>query len=64
MHSLAQETSPAAVRTSARQSSLRSHHPIQTLTCASFVSFPQERIGARVLQGEAADGASPTYRVK
>ena len=63
MHSLAQETSPAAVRTSARQKSLRSHPPIQTLTCASFVSLPQERIGARFSQGEAADGAAPAYRV-
>ena len=62
MHTTAQDTSPAAARTSARQNPLRSHPLLQTLTCASFVSFPQEQIAARFFRGEVADGVAQAHR--
>ena len=62
MHTTAQDSSPAAARTSARQNPLRSHPLLQTLTCASFVSFPQEQIVARFFRGEVADGVAQAHR--
>eukprot|EP00966_Prymnesium_polylepis_P303661 7014580-Prymnesium_polylepis.1 len=48
MHSLAQETSPAAVHTSARQNSLRSHPPIYKRSRAPLLSPFHRRRSASV----------------